>query len=347
MAIFLAAAAIGFFNGPAFAQTPPSRDDGSIGVASAATLFDLGSRFLRHLGNEAAGGYSGAPLVNNPGGGGADSTTGPRYRTWFEGYGIGSKFDTQATFPGDRRTTWGGVAGIGMEVVPGVTLGLSVDQSRTKVNIISLPQSAVIDLTQVGGNAAFESGPWTLALSGVYGFANVDSRRTESGGVFVDTASYGANLWGGFAELSYLWTSGDWRIVPKGGFDGQRVETNAFTESGGPGTVSGTSQVSSRVRAFAGAEVGHTWFGNGIMFDLSGYGRAVDILWQDIGQLNVSGGGGPASLQGIAESRLGADAGAVATWRLSQATKIYLAYDGRFRSNFTSHAGTVGAEFRW
>jgi len=200
----------------------------------------------------------------------------------------------------------------------------------------------------VGANAAIESGPWTLALSGVYGFATIKTRRDDSVVPTIsDTASYGANLWGGFAELSYYWSNGNFRIVPKTGMDGQRVQADAFTESGGPAAVTGGSQVSSRVRAFAGAEIGQTWITGKTMFDLSVYGRAVDIVWQDIGTLQVVGIGAPLSVQGIAESRLGADAGLVATWRLSALAKLYAAYDGRYRGNFTAHTGTIGAEFRW
>jgi uncharacterized protein with beta-barrel porin domain len=165
----------------------------------------------------------------------------------------------------------------------------------------------------------------------------------------VDVASYDAKLWGAFGELSYLWTSGNFRIVPKVGADWARAEADSFVETGGPNAVMGSSQVSSRTRIFGGAEIGHTWTFNRSYFDLSAYGRAVNIVQQDISALMVTGGGGaiPVSVQGVGESRLGVDAGAAATWRLSAMTRVYASYDGRFRSNFTSHSGTVGVEFRW
>src|SRR5437016_9725288 len=50
---------------------------------------------------------------------------------------------------------------------------------------------------------------------------------------------------------------------------------------------------------------------------------------------------------GVRESSAGADAGAAFSVKVSQLTRLYAAYDGRFRGNLTSHSGTVGAEFRW
>ena len=55
-------------------------------VSAGATVTNLGSNFLERLGT--SNGFS-RMLRTNPGGGGASETTEtPRYRTWFEGYGI-------------------------------------------------------------------------------------------------------------------------------------------------------------------------------------------------------------------------------------------------------------------
>jgi outer membrane autotransporter protein len=174
----------------------------------------------------------------------------------------------------------------------------------------------------------------------------VHTERDDFGGT-VDRADYDASMWGALAELSYLWTSGTFRIVPKAGADWARVRTDSFVESGGPTATTGSDQVSTRTRLFAGAEFGNTWNFDKALFDLSAYGRLVGIVQQDIGTLQVGGGAVTVPVQGVGESRLGADAGAAATWRLSSLMRVYAAYDGRFRSNFTSHAGMLGLELRW
>ncbi len=347
MALAVVLAACGAL--PAAAQIITDPNSGHVHRSASSTLFDLATRFMRHLGTEASNATTGAPLVSNPRGGGADLALAPQqqrqWRTWFEGYGLTSRMSADGAFPGDQRVTWGGVAGIGYTPVAGASFGLSVDQSHTKIDVNAFPQIAKIDLTQVGANAAFDSGNWTLALAGVHGFGDVNSRREDA--AQVNIADYSASLWGAFGELSYMWAMGDARIVPKVGADWARIKSSAFNEIGGNLAVSGSEQVSTRTRVFAGAEVGRSWTFGSTLLDLSAYGRGVDIVQQDISALVVTGGNGPVSLQGVSESKLGLDTGAAANLRLSAMTRLYAMYDGRFRQNFTSHTGTLGVEFRW
>jgi len=80
------------------------------------------------------------------------------------------------------------------------------------------------------------------------------------------------------------------------------------------------------------------------------YGRLVDNVVQNIGTLtvdNTTGTSVPRLINGIRESTLGADAGAMASVKITELARIYAVYDGRFRGNFISHTGTAGVEFRW
>jgi hypothetical protein len=58
---------------------------------------------------------------------------------------------------------------------------------------------------------------------------------------------------------------------------------------------------------------------------------------------------GPQSItvQGIGESRTGADAGASASLFLGNTARIYLNYDAKLRANLQSHQGTLGLEVKW
>jgi uncharacterized protein with beta-barrel porin domain len=105
-----------------------------------------------------------------------------------------------------------------------------------------------------------------------------------------------------------------------------------------------------RVRVFAGAEVGHSWIAGRAIWDAAIYGRFVDNVVQDLGELQINfatGAGTPVLVAGVRESNLGADAGAVISAKVSQLARLYAVYDGRFRSNYTSHTGTIGVELRW
>jgi hypothetical protein len=143
---------------PAPLATPvPSEINSNISAGS--TVANLGSSFLERLGDQATSGFGNA-LRNNPGGGGAsEATDAPRFRTWGEAYGISATDGAQGLFVGDHRQTWGGVAGFGMRVAPGVNFGVSVDQSRTTIDVPLAFQSAGLDLTQIGFNASVDKGP--------------------------------------------------------------------------------------------------------------------------------------------------------------------------------------------
>jgi hypothetical protein len=104
-------------------------------VSSGAALTNLGSSFLERLGNQSSNGFNRLQRTNPGGGGASESTEAPRYRTWFEGYGNYTKTGAVGDFVGDTRKTWGGVAGIGARVAPGINIGFSVDQSRSAIDI--------------------------------------------------------------------------------------------------------------------------------------------------------------------------------------------------------------------
>jgi Autotransporter beta-domain len=330
---------------------PVSNTSAAVGNSASYALFGLGSRYLQYLGG-LGGPATQSSLFGtgpNPGGGGAPAPpAAPKCRAWAETYGLTAHTGAQTDFPGDSRRTYGGVAGIAMNVAPGAMLGVSVDQSRTKIDITGLPQSAALDLTQVGINGAYELGAWTLSGAAITGFASVDSSRdTPSGGA---TASYRAGLYGVIGEASYYVPLGSARIVPKFGADWTQTHTSAYSEAGGVDAAMVPNATAERSRIFAGAEIGNTWVAGATVFDLAGYAKAVDILSQRVPVLTVSAVSGPATpitVFGVAEGKYGLDTGVVASLRLSPIARLYATYDGRFRDGFQSNGGTLGLELRW
>jgi uncharacterized protein with beta-barrel porin domain len=314
-------------------------------VSSAATVANLGSSFLERLGNQASGGFNRISR-SNPGGGGASETAeGPRYRAWGEAYGISATTGPLGFFVGDHRQTWGGVAGVGARVAPGVNVGFSVDQSRTSIDVPLAFQSAALDLTQLGFNASVDKGPWTWAVALVHGFGRVNSNRDTGQGLA--TAGYNAQIDGALTELSYYWNIDQSRIVPKAALEYVRASTGSFQEVGGLDPVMASGATVERSRVLIGAEVGHYWIFDRKILDLSAYGKFVDNFAQNFGSILVSLGPQSIAVQGIGESQLGADAGASASLSLSNTARLYLSYDGKFRSALQSHQGTVGFELKW
>jgi uncharacterized protein with beta-barrel porin domain len=314
-------------------------------MSAGAAVINLGSNFLERLGDQASSGF-GSALRKNPGGGGAsEATDGPVFRSWGEAYGISSATSAQGDFAGDHRQTWGGVAGIGARILPGVNVGISVDQSHTAIDVPLALQSAGLDLTQIGLNASVDKGPWTWAMAVVHGFGKINSSRDTGFGTA--SAGYDAHIDGALTELSYYWSVDQSRIVPKAAFEYVRAVTGGFQEVGGLDPVSATGATTERSRILLGAEIGHYWIVGQKILDLSAYGKFVDNLSQDFSSTLVSLGPESITVQGIGESRYGADAGAALSLSLTDTVRLYANYDGKFRAATQSHQGTLGVEVKW
>jgi uncharacterized protein with beta-barrel porin domain len=357
---------------------PPSSETGNANLAASGAVFGATQQFLQRLvrnsGGQSAAGSDNAganalaanrfwPLAygldaqaasqgkasNNPlaAYAAAPAQTSPRYRTWFEGYGARARTDGQGTYTGDTRKAFGGVAGIGATLAPGVNVGASVDQGHTKTDVTGGTQYGRLDMTQVGATASFDSGPWTLAAAGSYGFGRIHSARLETGGEA--SAFYDTHMWGALAELSYYWSSGHWRVVPKAGFDWAQGTTDSFVESGGTTPVMGSAQTSTRTRAYGAIEFGYTNKLNEMNYDISAYGKVIDIVSQDVPALLVTPLNGTPALvvPGVLDKSIEFATGTSLGLRLTSNIRVYVNYDGRFRSDFDSHAGTVGMEYRW
>ncbi len=325
--------------GPVF----PNFADANNFQAASAAQFDIGSNFLQRLGREATYGFA---ARNNPGGGGASqSTAEPLYRTWAETYGASSHTAAQGTFVGDRRKGIGIVGGIGATIAPGLNIGFSADQSRTQIDVPIALQSATIGMTQIGVNASYVNGPWALALAAAHGFANISSlRSTTLGSAHAD---YRGSIDGVLGEISYAYSFGQSRIVPKVALEYISASTDGYSETGGVFPVTVADSEGNRARVLAGAEVGHYWIIGQQAVDVSAYGKFVDNFSQNIGAVQVSLGNNAINVAGVRESRNGADAGAAASWIYSNTVRFYANYDGKFRDGFESHQGTVGVELKW
>jgi len=206
-------------------------------------------------------------------------------------------------------------------------------------------QSATLDLTQFGFNASVDKGPWTWAVALVHGIGQIDSSR-DTGAGFAN-AGYTGQIDGALTEISYYWSLDQSRIVPKAAFEYVHAATGAFTEVGGLDPVMASVATVERSRILLGAEIGHYWIFEQKILDLSAYGKFVDNVSQNFGAITVSLDTQSISLQGIGESQYGADVGAAASLSLTDQTRLYLNYDGKFRTAMQSHQGTLGVEYRW
>jgi uncharacterized protein with beta-barrel porin domain len=324
---------------------PPTPSIPMTELSAGAAVANLGSSFLERLGDQASGGFGRASRSNPGGGGASEALEGQPFRSWGELYGISSTTGPQGVFVGDHRTTAGGVAGFGARIAPGVNVGFSVDQSRTGIDVPLAFQTATLDLTQLGFNASIDRGPWTWAIAVVHGFGRINSSRDT--GLGAASADYNGRIDGALTELSYYWSVDQSRLVPKAALEYVHASTGSFQEMGGLDPVSASGATLERSRMLLGAEIGRYWIVDQKIVDLSAYGKFVDNFEQNLSAVTVSLGPESILVQGIGESRYGADAGAALSLSLSNAIRLYLNYDGKFRSVFQSHQGTAGLEVKW
>ena len=324
---------------------PPTPSIPMTELSAGAAVANLGSSFLERLGDQASGGFGRASRSNPGGGGASEALEGQPFRSWGELYGISSTTGPQGVFVGDHRTTAGGVAGVGARIAPGVNVGFSVDQSRTGIDVPLAFQTATLDLTQLGFNASIDRGPWTWAIAVVHGFGRINSSRDT--GLGAASADYNGRIDGALTELSYYWSVDQSRLVPKAALEYVHASTGSFQEMGGLDPVSASGATLERSRMLLGAEIGRYWIVDQKIVDLSAYGKFVDNFEQNLSAVTVTPGPESILVQGIGESRFGADAGAALSLSLSNAIRLYLNYDGKFRSVFQSHQGTAGVEVKW
>lgn len=334
---------------PAPAPTPtPGLTIISSEFSAANTAADLSSNFLERLSGQSTNSVNRIARTNPGGGGASQATEAPKMRIWGEAYGINAKTDAQGDFAGDRRMTYGGVAGIGAILAPGVSVGLSLDQSRTHIDVPLAFQSARLDLTQLGATFSIDKGPWTVAGAVVHGIGQINSFR-QTGGARLATADYVAQIDGVLGEIDYYFMANQSRLVPKVALEYVRSATDGFRENGTSFfLVSATGATAERTRALIGAEVGHYFIFDRTILDLSAYGKFIDNFHQNFGPVTVNiPGFQSVTVTGIGESQYGADAGVAASLSLTNKVRVYGHYDGKFRQNFTSHQGVVGLEVKW
>ena len=204
---------------------------GNVYLSGQVSMLEVGTRFMHRL--RALSSFRAAPSTDIRAQAGGAAAVADRYRVWFEGYGMGSRTDAAGRFPGDRRTTYGGLAGAGVTVAPGLNAGLSVDQGRTNIDVTGLAAERHASTSPRSARSSHTKAARGIeAPTLIHGFGDVHSSRVESGGE--STAAYQAELWGGDGGAQLLLGAAQHtRLVPKLTFDWTQSRTDAFVEVGG------------------------------------------------------------------------------------------------------------------
>ena len=314
-------------------------------VSSSAAVTNLGSNFLERLGNQSKDGFNRLQRTN-PGRrrrlGGHGSAALPdlvrRLRQLYEkrrGRGFRRRYQKDL---GRRRPQ------IGARVVPGINIGLSIDQSRSAIDIPLALQSATIDLTPDRFHGLRRQRAVDLGQRGGARFRQhqfAPRHRLWASDRRIQCAARRR------AERDQLLLEqGPDRIVPKAAFEYVRAGTGSLQEIGGLDPVSATGATIERWRDL-GRRGGRPLLDlQPKIFDLSGYGKFVDNVVQNFSD-HRQPWRAEHHVAGDRREPVRRRCRRVGVAQPDRHRRLYANYDGKLRAVMQSHQGTLGVEVKW
>ncbi|PKP72192.1 MAG: hypothetical protein CVT83_01215, partial [Alphaproteobacteria bacterium HGW-Alphaproteobacteria-5] len=203
---------------------------GSAGVVRRTIFSRLFSRFGAPRGFAAAEGYVPA----------AGDETPHSYTVWGELMRGWGETDGSVSAAGIERNSTGFLGGVDREIGEASRIGIALGYSHATFDVSGRSSSGESDNFHVAGYAGTELGP--VDLKGVLGYSYQmaeSRRRVVVGGVADDlSADYGAHTFQASGEASLDLETGPVTLTPFAGLAVVHVETEAFTETGGPSALS-------------------------------------------------------------------------------------------------------------
>lgn len=258
---------------------------------------------------------------------------------WLTGYGFFGERGRQGEIAADRRSGEGVTGGFAARFGDGFSAGAGFDAGRTRLRLPAVGESGTVSLVQAGAHVGFDRGPFSLRLSGAYGWGHVRTLTAPADFDFATQARYGLHTASLSGEAGYAVPLGGWRLTPSVGGEWRRISTDRFAEPGTYG-LSAAANHTSQARGWAGLTLDRpVGDGGGIRL----YGRATvqgnDQVVLPVGFTLL---GGAMRLESPDYGTLGAEAGASAVLPLARGISLYAAYDARLRGNLALHTATGG-----
>ena len=182
---------------------------------------------------------------------------------WGQLFGSWGRTDGNVNNAALARNSYGFVGGIDREIGDGLQAGVAFGYSRGSYDVRGLASSGDSDNFHIAGYAGRQFGQAHVkgALSYSYGHTEAQ-RNVVVGGVTSDlSASYGAHTFQASIDAGYDLDLGPVVLTPFAGLAAIHVETEGFTETGGPaaltfaaqGNTTGVSTLGLRARRQAGS----------------------------------------------------------------------------------------------
>ena len=242
--------------------------------------------------------------------------------------------------------SWGLTVGIDGEVAPNTRAGFGGFYIASDVEENGAGANASNDITGYGVTAymSYRPGAWYVNGALGYGMNEYDSRRLSLGGT--NTANYDGSQFVARAEVGHMFTSGQWDITPNAGLRYNRVDIDAYTETG-PLPISVNGQTVDSLRAVAGVNARYSFLleEGGKLIPEFGVKVLGELAAPDKAITGSVAGGGAFAVQSVPRDDVSYGIGAGVTWEVSDRFSLRVTYDGEFQSDYDEQA--LAAAFRF
>ncbi|MEP5367225.1 autotransporter domain-containing protein, partial [Parvibaculum sp.] len=316
--------------------------------ASTVSAFFLGAQQVREvLTNRLAalfGGLGGVASRDIGYAPAAGDATPHAVTVWGQVFGGWGTTDATAATAALDRSSAGFLGGVDREVGTASRIGIAAGYSRSTFDVNGLASSGESDNFHIAGYAGTELGEVEVKAALAYSYQMADTERTVLGSRI--KGDYGAHTIQGSTEASMGFDMGDLTLTPFAGLSFVHIETESFTETGGPAAlaISGTSNTTG-ITAL-GLRARRQWE----TVDLFG-----SLAWRhafgDIDPVSraafASNPAAPFTIRGAALSEDVLALGAGVEIELGTASVLELSYEGEFGEDARDHGLKAEISFRF
>jgi len=155
---------------------------------------------------------------------------------WTQGYGAWGDFDSDGNAAAADRDLGGFISGMDADIGSGWRAGLATGASFSNVSVDARYSSADVSTYHLGGYVGGMAGAFALRGGGLWAWSSIDTSRAVVFPNFYERqkASYDADTGQLFGEIAYPTQMGGIALEPFGGLAFVSVDTDSFTERGGP-----------------------------------------------------------------------------------------------------------------
>jgi fibronectin-binding autotransporter adhesin len=268
------------------------------------------------------------------------------FALWANFYGQTAKGDNDDYRFGADRDLWG-LAGGADYSVDEFSVGVALGWSSASLDYDLGNAEGDSDSWQIGAYARYGASAFDVTLKLGYIDGAFDAERViAAGGIARSaTADFGGSLFQIAAEAGYNLGGDDWRIRPFVGIDVASGKVESFSETGADSLSLDVGSIKAdTTRLGLGIDIAKE-SGNFTPYGRLAYRHEISGGERDVSAAFSGAAGTDFTVEGRAPGGSGVDIDAGVRFRIGENGSLFGGYQGRIRSDLSSHGGNVGVRF--